>query len=114
MIMMIIIMDLITKDTLEAVCCKKQKKSSWPVTGFLNRGPLKILNVIKLILDDQGNHLDSFTTSLESFKSFRGPLFRKPVSGQGLFLLAQLCKYTNYKQNKILNMHIKIHYSVND
>ena len=31
-----------------------------------------------LILDDQGNHLDSFTISLESFRSFRGPLFQKP------------------------------------
>ena len=36
------------------------KKSSWLVTGYWNRGPLKILNGIKLILDDQGNHLDTF------------------------------------------------------
>ena len=42
-----------------------------------NRGPLKILNGIKLILDGQGNHLDSYTISLKSFRSFRGPLFRK-------------------------------------
>ena len=42
---------------------------------------------IKLILDDQGNHLDSYTISLESFRSFRGPQFRKPVSGQELILL---------------------------
>ena len=46
----------------------------------LNRRPLKILNGIKLILDDQGNHLDSYTISLESFRSFRSPLFRKPVT----------------------------------
>ena len=50
---------------LEPVCCKKQQKSSWPVTGLWNRGPLKILNGIKLILDDQGNHLDSYAISLE-------------------------------------------------
>ena len=50
-----------------------------------NRGPLKILNGIKLILDDQGNHLDSYTISLELFRSFRGPLFHKPVTGQELF-----------------------------
>ena len=50
-------------------------------------GPLSVLNGTKLILDDQGNHLDSFIISLESFRSFRGPLFRKPVTGQELFLL---------------------------
>ena len=72
---------------LEPVCCKKRQKSSCPVTGLQNRGPLNILNGIKLILDDQGNHLDSYTISLESFRSFRGPLFRKPVTGQELFLL---------------------------
>ena len=65
---------------------RHSKKSSWPVTGLLTRGPLKILNGIKLILDGQGNHLDSYTISLESFRSFRGPLFRKPVTGQELFL----------------------------
>ena len=30
------------------------KDSSWPVTGLWNRGPLKILNGIILIQDDQG------------------------------------------------------------
>ena len=42
---------------------------------------------MKLILDGQGNHFDAYTISLESFRSFRGPLFRKPVTGQELFLL---------------------------
>ena len=43
---------------LEAICCKEQqKKSSLPVTGLWNLGPLKIMNGVKLILDDQGNHL---------------------------------------------------------
>ena len=33
----------LTANALEPVCCKKQqKKSSWPVTGLWNRGPLKI------------------------------------------------------------------------
>ena len=42
---------------LEPVCCKKwQKKSSRPVTGLRTRGPLKILNGIKLILEDHMNH----------------------------------------------------------
>ena len=52
---------------LEPICYKKQqKKSSCLVTGFWNRGPLKILNGLKLILDDQENHLASYTISLES------------------------------------------------
>ena len=40
---------------------------------------------IKLILDDQGNHLDSYAISLQSFRSFRGSLFRKPVTSHELF-----------------------------
>ena len=59
-----------------------------PVTGLGISGPLKILNGINLILDDQGiNHLDSYTISLESIRSFRGLLFCKPVTGQELFFL---------------------------
>ena len=50
-----------------------------------NKGPLKVVNGIKLILDDHGNNLDSFRISLESFRSFRGPLLYKPVNGQELF-----------------------------
>ena len=49
------------------------------------RGPLKILNGIKLTLNDQGNHLDSYTISLESFSSFRGHPFQKPVTDQDFF-----------------------------
>ena len=66
---------------------RASKKSSLSVTGLWNRGPPKILNGIKLILDDQWNRLDSYTISLESFRSFRAPLFRKPVTDQELFLL---------------------------
>ena len=35
------------------------------VTGLGSKGPLKVLNGIKLILDDHGNNLDSFTISFE-------------------------------------------------
>ena len=79
--------DEIRKIKLEPLCCTVCQKIYLTVTGLWNRGPLKILNGIKLILDDQGNHLDSYTISLESFRSFRGPLFRKPVTGHELFLL---------------------------
>ena len=58
-------------ETLEPVCCKK-RHSSLPVTGLGNKGPLKVLNGIKLILDDHGN---KFEISLESFRSFRGPVY---------------------------------------
>ena len=71
---------------------EKQKTSSWPVTGLWNRGPLKILNGIKLILDDQGNHLGAYLVRLESFRSFRGPLFHKPVTGQELVFATQYKK----------------------
>ena len=61
------------------------KNSSWPVICLGNKGPL---NGTKLILDDHGNNLDSFRICLESFRSFRGPLFHKPVTGHtGSFLL---------------------------
>ena len=46
-------------------CVYLLKKRVWPVTGLWNKGPLKILNGIKLILDDQGNHLDSRTTDTQ-------------------------------------------------
>ena len=67
---------------LWAPLLKRQKA----VTGLWNKGPLKVLNVTKLILDDHGNNLDSFRISLESFRSFRGPLLHKSGTGQELFL----------------------------
>ena len=66
------------------------KNSSWPVTGLGNKGPLKVLNGAKLILDDHGNNLDSFKISLESFMSFRSPLRYKP--GQELFFAISYSK----------------------
>ena len=82
---------------LEPVCSyrfavRNSKKKFLTSTGLWNRGPLKILNGIELILDDQGNHLDSYTISLKSFRSFRGPLFRKPVTGQELFFAVSYSK----------------------
>ena len=62
------------------------------VTGLGNKGPLKVLNGTKLILDDHGNNLDSFRISLESFRSFRGPLLYKPVTGQELFFAVTYSK----------------------
>ena len=47
---------------------------------------MKVVNGTKLILDDQENQLGSFRISLDSFRSFRGPLIHKPVTGQILFL----------------------------
>ena len=68
------------------------KNSSWPVTGLGNKGPLKVLNGTKLILDDHGNNLDSFRISLESFRSFRGPLLCKLATGQELFFAVSYSK----------------------
>ena len=68
------------------------KNSSWPVTGLGNKGPLKVLYGTKLIIDDHGNNLDSFRISLESFRSFRGPLLLKPVTGQELFFAVSYSK----------------------
>ena len=57
-----------------------------------NKGPLKVLNGTKLILDDHGNNLNSFRISLESFRSSRGPLLHKPVTGQELFFAVSYSK----------------------
>ena len=73
------------KYLLEPVYYKWQK-STLLITDLWNRGPLKVLNSTKMILDDQGNHLDSFRISLESFRYFKDPLFHEPVNGQVLFL----------------------------
>ena len=68
------------------------KNSSWPVIGLGNKGPLKVLNDTKQILDDHGNTLDSFRVSWESFRSFRGPLLLKSVTGQELFFAVSYSK----------------------
>ena len=53
---------------------------------------LMVLNGTKLMLDDHGNNLDSFRTSLESFRSFRGPLIHKSVAGQEHFFAISYSK----------------------
>ena len=68
------------------------KISSLPVTGLGNKGPLMALNGTKLIFDDHGNKVDSFRISLESFRSFKGPLLHKPVTGQELFFAVSYSK----------------------
>ena len=54
-------------------------------------------------MDDQGNHLDSYTISLKSFRSFRGPLFRKPVTGQELFFAVSYSKPALVLEMNFLN-----------
>jgi hypothetical protein len=68
------------------------KNSSWPVTGLENKGPLKVLNGTKLIVDDHWNNLDPFRISLESFGFFKAPLLHKPVTGQELFFAVSYSK----------------------
>ena len=65
---------------LEPVCCKKQQISPNQETGLGNRGLLEALNDTKLILNDKGGHSYSFRTNLVSNRTFRCPLFPKPVS----------------------------------
>ena len=69
---------------LELVCCIVclSNNSSWPVTGLGNKGPLKVLNGTKLILDDHGNMLDSSRINWEFFRFFIGPLLPKPGQKQ--------------------------------
>ena len=80
----------ILRDILELVCCKKRQKIV--PDQLLVWGSLKVLNGTKLILDDNGNTLDSFRISLEPFRSFRGPLLHKPVTGQELFFAVSYSK----------------------
>ena len=64
------------------------------------------MNGTKLILDDQGNHLDSYTISLELFRSFRGPLLHKPVNGQELFFAVSYSKPA-LPTHLLLSMYLK-------
>ena len=73
--------------TLEPVCCKKQQKSSWPVTGLRNRGHLKDQNDSKLIVYESKWFPWSSRINFIPFRIFRGPLFHKPVTGQEPFFL---------------------------
>ena len=68
------------------------KNSSWPVTGLRSRGPLKELKDSKLILKESKLFPWSSRFSLVPFRTFRGPLFPKPVTGQELFLAVSYSK----------------------
>ena len=63
---------------LELPCCGKESPSQ--DTGLGNRGLLKALNDTKLILNDEKGHSCSYRTNSVSFRTFRRPLFPKPVS----------------------------------
>ena len=70
---------------LEPVCCKKQQKSSWPVTGLRDRGPLKDLNDSKLIVYESKWFPWSSRINFIPFRIFWGPLFHKPVTAGTFF-----------------------------
>ena len=73
-----------------------QKRLTKVRTGLWNKGPLKVLNGAKLILDDHGNTLDSFRINLESFRSFKGPLIHKPVTAVSYSKLALVAILENF------------------
>ena len=76
---------------------KWQKKSPNQETGSGNRGHLKVLKDIKLVLNEHEWHSESFRINLTSFKASRGPIFPKPVSWLRLFFrssLQQTCSDT--------------------
>ena len=74
------------------------------------RGPLKILNGTKLILDDHVNHKDSFRIDFELFRSFRGTLFPKPVTGQELFFSTRYNKPALGTNSKALHIYWLLKY----
>ena len=68
------------------VCTMLPKRSSLPVICLRNPG---ILNYSNLMLNDKGGHLDSFKINAETFRTFRGSLFLKQITGRELHLDAQ-------------------------
>ena len=68
------------------------KKSSWPVTGLQNRGPLMDPNDSKLIAYESKWFPWSSRINFIPFRIFRGPLFHKPVTGQELFFAVSYSK----------------------
>ena len=61
-------------------------KKSNQVTVLRSRGSLQVVNDTKLVLNEH-EWPPSFRVNLESFRTLRRPLFPKPVSWLGLFLL---------------------------
>ena len=68
------------------------KNNSWPVTSLWSRGPLKDLKDSKLILNESKLFPWSSRVSLVPFRTFTGPLFPKPVTGQELFFAVSYSK----------------------
>ena len=68
------------------------KNSSWPITGFWSRGPLKDLKDSKLILNESKLFQWSSRISLVPFRAFRRPLLLKPVTGQELHFAVSYSK----------------------
>ena len=64
-------------EILEPVCCKKRWKKSQPRNWFLG---------FKLNLNDEESRSCSFRGNWASFRTFKCPLFSKPVSWLELFL----------------------------
>ena len=62
------------------------------VTGLWSRGSLKDLKDSKLILNESKLFPLSSRISLVPFRTFRGPLFPKPVTGQELFFAVSYSK----------------------
>ena len=69
---------------------------------------MKVLNGTKLILDDLGINLDSFRLISEPFRSFRGPLLLKPVTGQKLFFAACYGKLAIEVTNKTETIKVSV------
>ena len=55
-----------------------------PVICYLNSGPLKVLNDSAMILKESEWPSLSFKTNFETFRTFRGPLFAKKITGREL------------------------------
>ena len=54
------------------------------------------MNGTKLILDDHGNNLDSFRISLESFRSFKGPLLQTSNLSGSIF-----CRFLQQTSSRV-------------
>ena len=80
--------------SFESVCCKKRPKIVpdqlllWRIRALWRYWMVPKWSYV----DHHWNNLDSFRVSLESFRSFRGPLLLKPVTGQELFFAISYSK----------------------
>ena len=75
---------LLSSSNLEPIYFNSGKKSTWPLTGFGNREPLKVLNSTKLVLDAEGNEKPALTHKPEQleggkYKSLKKSIFNTTV-----------------------------------